>query len=483
MKMLKPLRRSLQKRRAGGKTAEGFFDSEKSQTSIRTLWIRILAFIGMVLSLLLCLSAFNALPLEYCYADGQSVDCGTALDSRWATVFTVPVALVGTLVFAAIVYCTFGSNRMSEKRVFLQSLCMVAGLASIWFLYLQFFKSATFCLPCLIVNGCGITLMFRSLNLLESATRVGVTTNKKDTLSRRFYASLKTPFFGAMFAGLLLMIIGQVLDTQREVPTNRIASSTEAPESFSSTANSNSTDSLQKELKDVKRDVNLMDRAKKSLQKSTAVFKATESVNENPIDVAVEDKRISFDRKGVAFAIGQFPFLGDPEGENHAVFILDVACENSRQIFNALSDFLEVSNKQLTIHILPVSLDAAVNPHILATQAKCSGSESYAKLLIAVNQERPKKFEQVFQSIMRDKQILPLEDVLETTKQMLGSDDIDQWMNSESVRESLDLSLSIYEQIMAVPIPRLYVGNKIIQGKFKDRFRLFGIIDRGLRGE
>lgn len=79
--------------------------------------------------------------------------CETVLTSSYATIGFVPVALFGAIYYAAIFLFALRAN-----HIWLRRLTTIGFLATLYFLYLQFFVIQAICLYCLLSAVVTITI-------------------------------------------------------------------------------------------------------------------------------------------------------------------------------------------------------------------------------------------------------------------------------------------------------------------------------------
>ncbi len=95
--------------------------------------------------------------------------CGTVLSSQYAAVGGIPVALLGT-VYYFIIFISAAAYIDSRKEFFIKfaaRFTIVGFLASLWFLFLQFFVIKGICLYCIISAGVSISLFILGMLILK----------------------------------------------------------------------------------------------------------------------------------------------------------------------------------------------------------------------------------------------------------------------------------------------------------------------------
>lgn len=116
---------------------------------------------GLVISLLLALiGAADSLYLtieHYSSAippctGGQFADCGIVLQSTYATVYGIPLALIGLVHYLVLAALLYAFRSVRDRRLILLILLQIAAgaLASVYFAYLQIGVLKALCLYCMV---------------------------------------------------------------------------------------------------------------------------------------------------------------------------------------------------------------------------------------------------------------------------------------------------------------------------------------------
>ena len=130
----------------------------------RFAWLlRVLCGCALCVTGYLAFTALRSKDVAGC-GGGQIWDCGHVLNSRWSTIFGLPVSVPAFALYAislgALSACLApGSN--SRLRLVWGTItigAVSAGLAAVWFLGLQVFEIGHACVYCLVVHACGLGL-------------------------------------------------------------------------------------------------------------------------------------------------------------------------------------------------------------------------------------------------------------------------------------------------------------------------------------
>ncbi|MEX2515047.1 MAG: vitamin K epoxide reductase family protein [Candidatus Paceibacterota bacterium] len=123
-----------------------FFSTQKQYIFIGVAFLAIL--IGFGDSVYLTISHYSSVPVVCNIIDG----CSTVLASSWATIFGIPVSVLGVLYYATLLTLLtvffFRRDRISHSG--LLAVATIGMMMSFWFLYLQIWEIEAFCQFCLL---------------------------------------------------------------------------------------------------------------------------------------------------------------------------------------------------------------------------------------------------------------------------------------------------------------------------------------------
>lgn len=80
------------------------------------------------------------------------IGCDVVVKSQYAEIFNIPVALIGAIYYLTILSLTtiYLKTKIEKIFVFAAYFTIIGFIASLWFLYLQFFIIKAICFYCLI---------------------------------------------------------------------------------------------------------------------------------------------------------------------------------------------------------------------------------------------------------------------------------------------------------------------------------------------
>lgn len=140
----------------------------------------VVALIGVGLSCYLSWAALTSSKVAGC-GSGQVFDCSHVLQSKWSTVFGIPVgvpaAAVYLTVLAALTVDTVSQGKRIKQvaRMTLALCAFAAAFSALWFIFLQLFVVEHLCQYCLGAHACSLVLAGLVVwNLALSKSKIAV---------------------------------------------------------------------------------------------------------------------------------------------------------------------------------------------------------------------------------------------------------------------------------------------------------------------
>lgn len=96
--------------------------------------------------------------------------CGVVATSKYATIFEIPVALLGTLYYLSIIILAVAylDTKKTIVLTIMARLTWVGLIASLYFVGLQLFVIKALCLYCIVSAGSSFTLFILQFPLMQS---------------------------------------------------------------------------------------------------------------------------------------------------------------------------------------------------------------------------------------------------------------------------------------------------------------------------
>lgn len=404
-----------------------------------------------------------------CMADG-AFDCDDVLASRWSKWFGVPVAALGGLAYLGIVATVWpaaGRPRGAAMSILLALASTVVATA-LWFVGLQLFQLQSFCLYCMIVHGCGLTVaglvlaMYLTADPLAKPAARRAVVGMSESHIPSFVASRPTdepsvsPVVAMVCAaiGVVVLIGGQVL----------------GPDS--------STTALSEiELKSVaNRPVNTA-----SDEEQTPDFMENKSTTQalDDAEPAEPERLLSF--VGLAQPVDTYavPMVGDPEAEHVVVELLDYTCTHCRKLHPRLLRARERYGDQLGIVLYHAPLSSGCNDHMPPGRKGRPSACEYAHLAISVWMLAPEHFSEFHNWLMEGRLPPPLGKAKQRAMELAGDKVLlDQRLKSD-ITERLRLHCANWHELDS-GLPILLFGDSAVQGGGKTDDELFATLEQRL---
>ncbi|MEK7673126.1 MAG: vitamin K epoxide reductase family protein [Patescibacteria group bacterium] len=108
----------------------------------------IIAFLGFLDATYLTVAHYTGMNLKCSIFDG----CGIVTVSKYSAIFGIPVALLGTLYYFTVLLLTllYFDTKKTELLKLLGAITIAGFVASIYFVYLQFFVIKALCQYCML---------------------------------------------------------------------------------------------------------------------------------------------------------------------------------------------------------------------------------------------------------------------------------------------------------------------------------------------
>jgi uncharacterized membrane protein len=123
--------------------------------------IVVMAMVAFGVSLYLAITNF----LGYTVPCNVTGGCETVLNSKYASVFGVPLSLWGTVYFSCVIVMALLANHYRPARKLLTFILSAGGAGALVFLSLQFFVLKQVCQYCFIIDMIGIGMLLWDLNV------------------------------------------------------------------------------------------------------------------------------------------------------------------------------------------------------------------------------------------------------------------------------------------------------------------------------
>ena len=510
-------------------------NAEKTATSHRRhhkesgqnwkLWtIRLLAVVAIAVSSYLAVVTFNNSGPAGCGDAATSMGCDEVLGTRWSSWFSIPVSVFAVVNYLLLFYYSFQVTRHRSARTPFRLFGFTAGLAAVWFLFLQFFVLEKFCPYCIAVHICGLAISglilacgsFSRSHFNESGFQWAL-----KPLAYAFVAMLV--LIGGQFAYAPPEMLVADLSDQHAEPAND-----DTGAGVGSEISRDSADSLGKGSETIQpgrvadlspRDTGPIDQqqpppgqsGESSDPSKTGTTAGNEMssnasdsrqhvatpadanpqpvpspVNANTGDAGNENRTETappvvaarrIERVGPGSVdVENSILIGDPDAEEIVVEMVDYTCPKCRKAHRQLERFKKVSAEPFATLLVLVPINADCNPHISKTHHKNVQACNYTKLAMLVWDLNRDAFPAFHQWMMQDETPPGIESAKSYVAKILPDANIDQLMSRPDLSDRIRTNTDLYFQTGTGKLPRFYINEHSIVGVPSNERQMFSAL-------
>jgi len=372
-----------------------------------------LSLVALSISLYLTWSSWQTETVAGCNGEG-SLDCDAVLNSHWSKWLGIPVSLFGSITYIGILAVCWPAAKHPGGKAGsgLLALSLLAAGAAVWFIAVQAVLLQSFCLYCLTVHVCGLSIAGITLLLIRSTTPevdydqmrslLGVAEptrsmqpSSQSLLDERYYPLIAT---GIAAIGLVLLMGGQLLFIPAglvvETMVEEDSVSAEPEEEEDQTFESIAVDNIAVENSDKGADVG------NETAEDDADFENLFG-NEKRNGVSPKSRLIYFPGLHKSISLSEFPMIGNPNAPHVIVEMLDYTCHHCRHLHPFIESTLEQYGDQVAFVIQHVPLNSGCNQYVTRDHPSKKAACDLAKLAIGVWKLAPKKFPEFHSWLMK----------------------------------------------------------------------------------
>jgi protein-disulfide isomerase len=172
--------------------------------------------------------------------------------------------------------------------------------------------------------------------------------------------------------------------------------------------------------------------------------------------------------------------LGSADAPRLIVSLNDYTCPHCRKMHEYLLAAQRRYGEQLGIVVLPMPLDSTCNPAIKETEPGHEHGCEYAKLALAVWCARPDKFAEFDRWIYAPARPPTVEAARKFAEDLVGADGLKRCQAEPWVDEQLKKDIELYVLLGRGVIPKVMVGEYLLEGRPSDESELFKVIEETL---
>ena len=386
-------------------------------------WILcILSVLAFALSLWLTIQKWTG-NIDSLAGCGSDSDCANVLGSKWSMVMgLIPVSVFSCLLYLVMVVSLWVRG---DLMIWLRSLfAWILVSAAVWFIGLQLIVMQIICPYCMVVHGLGVSI---GLVVLLTQPRG------------------KTKGCGLSVTLLpAALLVAALALTQHYGPapeTHRLAHSS-----------------------------------------AGQLHIEQERQGEEIIHAAGDGRLVFFMDKTKSYRVEQLPHLGEVDADHVLVKYFDYTCEACFTTHKYLDDLMVKYSGQLAVIVLPVPLERACNPHLLAGLKDHPNACKFAALSLRVWKASPEMFAEFHRSLFECRE-QPYEVAEAIAYSLVDPDKLDA-VDDAWIKDLLQQNITDYASFVAdTPVmPKLLIKDSlIVHGKTKDGETLETLLQKHLR--
>ena len=424
--------------------AKATSDNPTPQTPWASIAIVSVAFIALGLTGYLSWAALTSSKVAGC-GGGAVFDCTHVLQSKWSTVFGVPVALPAMGLYSAVLGAMAVSGRAKRRTVqelatgLVALFSLTAAFAAVWYVMLQVFVVEHLCGYCLAAHACGLVLAALAV------CNVSLTKAKLTWIS---------------IVGLVSVLVLATAQSLAKEPKRYQVEHLSAAVSRSD---------------DVDESV---DKPAVIANVATKPMASQQAVASKQLLSANEEARVIAINGGIKLDVTEWPLIGDANAEHVVVEMFDYTCphcrENHQHVALALK---QLGEEKFAVLALSVPMNDTCNNTVRVTSQHHMEACELAKLSIAVWRVNPQKFPE-FHDWLFSGQTPTAEAAIERARSLVDKDKLHAELDDKVVAKYLAKQIELYKSLGAGTVPKLILADRVISGKLNSASDLVRIVDR-----
>lgn len=450
----------------------------QSQPHPLLLWgLRLAALLALLVSGYLAWAAVAGDRVIGC--GGGWFDCQSVLSTRWSRWFGLPVAFPAVSLYATllITLCFAGPSAPDGVRriSWLASavLATVAGAAALWFVALQLAVVGGWCLWCMAVHVCGVSLAV--------GVFAGASFDRKAMLLRG----------GTAAAVLGLLITGQFFSQppDRAFAVDHVTGDNGSTLRFQQNSSSGTDDNPDHDdfsdlFGPVEMDDDANDNSENNSDSNSDNGAGTASpppADESQSSEIEKPSRIISVLGGRAeIDTYQHPVLGRPDAPFVIAKLFDYTCQYCREIHTHLTAARERYGDDLAIVMMPVPMNPSCNAYVRSRSSHHKDACALARLALAVWRISPSAFED-FDAFLFDGEEHPSVELARVQAELLvGKEALDRQLADWRLHDQLQFGVKLYATAGRGAIPKVLVPPKTLIRGVDNREEFFKLLENEL---
>jgi len=437
--------------------------SRGAKAAVPVLAVRVLALIAFAVAAYL---AFTSVTNSQPAGCSPGAGCGDVLSSSWASLWNVPVSLPGVVIYFSILLLTFHlspsqtDHRRKVAWSLLIGLSVCAGLAAIWFIYLQVFQIKSICPYCMVDHTCGL--------LIAALVLYSAPLGRGEVLDSGQRSSLSiTPGRGASViavAGLAmgLFIVAQIMfpaPTHRLMVTpdpsgGQIAKSGGDPEPAKAKDHASNKDGTAKDGGSV----NVPPAGK---QNDLTLLPTTDP------SIFVRLPRAKTEGGLVRFQRNAMPVRGNINAKVMLVCMVDYTCPHCRELHHLFDEAWKRYGDDLAFMMVPMPLNPQCNPYIDFADPRHAAACDLARVALAVWKTDATKFAMFDEWLFEPEKARTGDEARAKAEELVGKEALKAVFDTGWPHEQALKHVRLYEMAGLGRIPKIMYSNVRVEGSIQ----------------
>jgi uncharacterized membrane protein/protein-disulfide isomerase len=369
-------------------------------------------------------------------------DCSQAVGGRWSRWFGIPVSLLGAALYAEIllagVFVATGRPRAAQPtaRHALALSALVAAGAAVWFLGVMAFGSNKLCPYCLVVHVSGLAAAVCALIGVEATGETSADAARLPWIHIRAAAA----------CAVTALVLGQWLGPPpRTYEVRPLVAATPA----------------------------------ESLGETEELFPVIPpDVPMRPlVDELSKSNRTAIPGRGANRNLSAYPGWGEPSARYVIVEMLDYSCAHCRQVHLHLKQAAKRFGPGFVVVALPTPMCSDCNPYVEGTLPDHVEACHYARLALAVWSVDRSKFAGYHDWLFAPDRPPSVADATAKAAELVGRAALERELHGPRVKEVLDNNLLLYHLLGEGQVPKVIMGNYVVNGAILNEDDLFGMME------
>ncbi len=444
--------------------------SRGARTQVPVLIVRVLSLIAFGVAGYL---AANSLTNSQPAGCAPGVGCGEVLSSPWSSLWGLPVSVPGVVVYFSLFLLTFHlspSQSDHHRRVawsLFVALAALAGLAAVWFIYLQLFIIKSICPYCMIDHACG--LLIAALVLYSAPLGRGEMLEDGRRSSFMLSAGQGGGIIAAAGLAMGLFIVAQVMFP---APTHRMLVTPVGHGAPPAGHGGKAVDIDDKPvtMKD--------DATKDAPSKDGAVTIVPATPDDKPQSltllpgtephVFVRLPRAKVEGGLVRFQREAMPVRGNINARVMLVCMVDYTCMHCRALHHLFDKAWARYGDDLAFMLVPMPLNPQCNPYIDFADLRHEAACDLARLSLAVWKADAVKFAAFDDWLFEPEKARTAAQARAKAEELVGKEPLKAIFDSGWPHEQALKHVRLYDMAGTGRIPKIMFGNIRIEGAIQE---------------